>query len=139
MLARIRRLWLITLILLIAVLLTTFDDAHAMLDSRPVLRHADFMRARVLSLDMRPLQEFSFVQNAVVVLCRMNPITLGDGFACEFQFPTKTLLVTSIEMDRIDAKLATYAPGDRIFLRGPRLQLECSVARSRELDWVCRY
>lgn len=136
--ARIRRLFFVGLVLAAAFLIGSLEEARANLTSRFTLHRSEVVRARVLSLEMRPLQEFSFTEGSKVIHCRMNSLTQGEGFACEFHFGAKTLLLTSLEMDRIDAKLATYAPGDRIFLRG-RVQLECSVQRTRELDWSCRY
>ncbi len=136
--ARIRRLFFVGLLLAAAFLIGSLDEARASLTSRFMITRSEMLRAQELARDLRPLQEFSYTAGSKVIHCRMNALTQGAGFACEFHFGSKTLLLTSLEMERVDAKLATYAPGDRIFLRG-RVQLECSVFRARELDWACRY
>lgn len=135
--ARIRRLLFASLIITTAVALGVIHDAEA-LESRHILRRTDIVKARLLSLDMRPLQEFSFSESSKVIHCRMNSLIQGEGFACDFHWGHKVLLLTSLEMDRIDAKLATYPAGYRIFLRA-RVPLECWVERTHDLDWVCRY
>lgn len=137
--ARIRRLFFVGLILATAFLLGSLNEARATtLTSRFMILRSEVLQARQLSVGLRERQEFSFTSGSKVIHCRINTLTQGEGFGCEIHLGGKVLILSSIEMDRIDQKLATYAPGDRIFLRG-RVQLECSVARSRELDWACRY
>lgn len=136
--ARIRRLFFAAMLIVTAVLLGQVSEAEAGLESRFVIRRNEVLKARQLSQDMSSHQEFSFTEGDKIIHCRMNSLVQGKGFACEFHLGDRVLMLTSLEMDRIDKKLGSYAAGDRIFLRG-RVALECSVARATELDWTCRY
>lgn len=136
--ARIRRLFLVGLILATAFPLSHLNEAQATpFGSRLLIHRSEIVHARALSSGLHPLQEFSFIADSKLVHCRMNSRTQGEGFACEFQYGVKTLLLTSLEMERIDAKLATYVPGARVLLQG-RVQLECLVQPARERGWICR-
>lgn len=138
--ARILRIFGFSVLLVVAALLVTLEDAHASFNARSSSRlfRKDIVEARNLAEGLRASQEFSFADRFKVTHCRIHNRNEGPGFTCEFHFGAKTLLLTSQEMENLDAMLATYNPGDRVIVQA-REELECTIPWGAEINWECRF
>lgn len=99
---------------------------------------ADIKQARALAAELRPFNRFTFADDHKVVSCEMFGLIEGEGFVCQFIFGTKTLVMTSVDMDAITERLRHYRDGEQARLQLGRWHFECDISEVPQFAFICQ-